>query len=125
METWKLEPIIYTESFHEYYRKALKRLGYTKTTHWRYFTFMHMVGAKKHNTELTHRALLEQFENGVFYSNATVKAMEASYLKRILSLLRHVECLDEFNQAAVTVAFRASLQRQSSRSCRPGKIKNH
>ena len=125
MDSWKLKPIHCTTQFHEYYRKSVKKFGYTQETHWRYFTFMHMVGAKKHNTDLTHRMLLEQFQNGTFYSRATVEAMEAKYLQRIASLARCKECTADFNRAAQTVAFRASLTRQSCRSKRPGKIQNH
>ncbi len=126
MAAWKLNEEAHCTSFHNYFRKAVRTYGYTEKAHWRYFTFMHMVGAKKHNSDLTHRELLEQFENGKFYSNATVKAMETKYLKRIAEITQ--ECLDDddnFRCAAVTVAFRASLPRQSSRSSRKGKIKNH
>ncbi len=126
MAAWKLDVEERGTSYHEYYKKAVRAFGYTEKAHWRYYTFMHMVGAKKHNTDLTHKELLGQFENGKFYSNATVKAMETKYLEHLAEITR--ECQDDdndFRRAAVTVAFRASLPRQSSRSTRPGKIKNH
>ncbi len=121
MATWRLEEGERGTAFHDYFRKAVKRFGFSERAHWRYFTFMHMVGAKKHNTELTHRELLALFEGGAFYSKATVQGMESKYLERMARIRRP----DEFNDAAVTVGYRASQPRQSSQSTRPNKIKNH
>lgn len=124
MEAWNIKEIIHSIPFYEYYRKAVKKFGiFTKKTHWRYFTFMHLVGADVHNPRSVNVALLEQFENGKFYSTATVRAMETKYLKRITEAVSVRGC--NFHDAAKTVAFRATLVRQSTRSTRPDKIVNH
>ena len=124
MEAWNIKEIIDSMPFYEYYRKAVKKFGaFTKTTLWRYFTFLHLVGAEIHQPRSVSTALLEQFENGKFYSTTTVRAMETKYLKRIAEAVSIKGC--NFHEAAKTVAFRAKLVRQSSRSTRPGKIVNH
>ncbi len=121
MEKWKLDqrPDV---SFSDYFKTAGKKFGYSRETHWRYFTFKHMIGAERHHTKEGNKALLEQFENGEFYLNATVKAMEAKYMALIADVMRGPS--EDFKRAAKTAALRASLMRESCQSTRDGKIKN-
>jgi hypothetical protein len=124
MDAWNIKEIIDSMPCYEYYFKAVKKFDtFTKTTHWRYFTFLHLVGAEIHQPQSVSMALLEQFENGKFYSTATVRAMETKYLKRIVEAVSVKGC--NLHEAAKTIAFRATLVRQSSRSTRQGKIVNH
>ena len=128
MAAWKLEPILEIELFKEFARKTMKKNcpGHSKQAYWRYFTFRHMVGAEVHNPGETHTAIVDQFENGLFYSKSTLKTMEMKYLVRIAELKGILEEDDHsFNDAAQTVAERAGKGRQNWRSTRPGKIRNH
>jgi hypothetical protein len=119
MHSWKLDVEPGGGKWNDYHKHAVK--NYTAQTHWRFFTFMHIVGAAARNSEATHMAMLEQFENGKFYSSAALRAMETMYLQRIA----HAMSGKDFHDAAKTVIFRATMPRQSCRSTRPGKIKNH
>ncbi len=131
MASWKLDPILYTQNYVDFKRKILKKHhnSCSEDTYWHYYTFLHMVGTEVHNEGLTHAENMEQIEEGVFYSRSTLHTMEAKYLERIAQLKQAMKASfpndNTFDCAARMVAHRASMRRQSSRSTRDGKIKNH
>jgi len=126
MQSWKLEPIIYSPKFKEYRKKFMEKYpGYSLQTCWRYFTFLHLVGADARHTHEVNADYIEWFQNGKFYSKETLNLMESKYLERIAALKQKLQDTSEFDAAAKEVIHRATMRRQNSRSTRCGKIKNH
>ena len=126
MRSWKLEPIIFSPRFKEYSKHFQKKYpGYSLKTCWRYFTFLHLVGADARQTHEVNSDNIEWFQNGKFYSKATLNTMEAKYLHKISALKQQLQDISEFDAAAKEVAYRATMVRQNQRSTRDGKIRNH
>jgi hypothetical protein len=69
--------------------------------------------------------IINSIQNSTFYSAKTLELMEAKYLNKIVSLKQQVQDTSDFNVAAMEVVIRATMKRQSSRSTRDGKIRNH
>ena len=126
MQQWKLEPIISSVKFVDFKKTFMKKYpGYSVQTCWRYFTFLHLVGTEIHNTEEVNEKIIDSIENSTFYSAKTLELMEAKYLDKIASLKQQVQDTSDFDVAAMEVVIRATMKRQSSRSTRDGKIRNH
>jgi hypothetical protein len=126
MQPWKLEPIIFSDKFSVFKQHFKKKYpGYSVQTCWRYFTILHLVGTQIHNAEEVNENFINSIQNSKFYSAQTLEHMEAKYLKKIAGLKQRVQDTSEFDVAATEVAIRATMKRQSSRSTRDGKIKNH
>ena len=126
MKSWKLEPIIHSQRFKDYWKHfQTKHPGYSLQTCWRYFTFQHMVGADARQSSEVHTDSVEWFENGKFYSRETLQKMEEKYLRKISVLKQQLQDTSDFDAAAEEVIHRATKTRQNSRSTRDGKIRNH
>jgi len=126
MQPWKLEPIVFSDKFNHFKKTFISKYpGYSVKTCWRYFTFLHLVGTEIHNTEEVNQQTIDSIENSKFYSAKTLELMETKYLKQIADLKQRVQDTSGLEMAAMEVVIRATMKRQSSRSTRDGKIKNH
>jgi hypothetical protein len=127
MSGWKLEPQLTTTRFTDFKKQFKERFpGFSDQTYWRYFTFLHLVGADVRIARDVQRLNIQAFESGKFYSRDTLIQMETKYLTRIARIMDQMDPDDTtLAETAKVVIYRAKMHRQSSRSKRDGKIKNH
>lgn len=129
MSEWKLDHSPRGEAFYDFRKKLIKRFPcYTDDSLWRYFTFLHSVGADVRNEKDTHSENIDCIQNGRFYSRSTVNAITSKYLERLARLKAETASAlpddTEFDDAARIVIQRAVTPRQNHRSDRVGKIRN-
>ena len=130
MKTWNLDHKPRGFEFNKF-KKLLSRVTpghYSDDVWWRYYAILHMTGSATRIVREEHVANLECIQQGKYYSKDVLNAMENDYLIHINDLkARLSEAFPDetgFEDAARTVINSTQSMRQSSRSTRPGKIRN-